>query len=109
MTAAVVAGATPWILAPTLASGVRMTMLRPRRMPSTILPAARSASIDTNGIDAPGANQEYSAAASPVNSARRCEPVRIRPGATVVAVTPVPASSARRPLVKPTAPNLAVL
>ena len=70
--------------------------------------AARSASIDTKGIDTRG-GPAYSAAASPVNSARRCDPVRISPGATVVAVTPVPASSARRPLVKPTAPNLAVL
>ena len=107
--AAVVAGATPPTRAPTFASGVRMTVLRPRRIPRTIRRAARSASIDTNGREAPGANQAYSRGASPVNSAWRCDPVRIRPGATVVAVIPVPASSARRPLVNPTAPNFAVL
>lgn len=86
-----------------------MTVLRPRSTPRTIRRAARSASIDSSGSDAPGANHAYSAAASPVISAWRCEPVRISPGATVVAVMPVPASSARSPWVNPTAPNLAVL
>ena len=70
--------------------------------------AARSASIATPGSEAPGANHAYSAAWSPVNSAATWEPVRMRPGMIVVAVTPLPVSSARRPSQKPTAPNLAV-
>lgn len=70
--------------------------------------AARSASIERSGREAAGANQAYSLATSPVKVARSWEPVRISPGTTVVAVTPVPASAAARPSEKPTAPNFAV-
>ena len=45
----------------------------------------------------------------PANSAFTCEPVRIRPGTTVVTVTGPRPSSARSPSEKPTAANLAVL
>ena len=71
--------------------------------------AARSGSMAMSGSVADGANQAYSAPWRPVKVARRWEPVRISPGATVVTLTPVPASSLRRPAEKPTAPNLAVL
>ena len=104
----VVAGARPATRMPTVASGVSTTRGRPASTPSTILRAARSASMDSSGAEAPAANQAYSAPWSPVNLALRCEPVRMSPGATVVTLTPVPTSSARRPCEKPTAPNLAV-
>ena len=64
--------------------------------------------MDRSGIEAAGANHEYSAGASPEKRARWCEPVRMSPGTTVVAVTPVPLSAAASPSEKPTAPNFAV-
>jgi hypothetical protein len=78
-------------------------------MPRTIRAAARSAFIESSGREAAVPNHAYSRPWSPTKWARRCEPVRIKPGATVVTDTPVPLSSDRRPRVKPTAPNLAVL
>ena len=74
-------------------------MFLPLRTPSTISVAARRASIDTSGSEAPGANQAYSAAALPTNVACTWGPVRMRPGTMVVAVIPVPARSADRPRV----------
>ena len=48
----------------------------------------------SRGKEAEGPNHANSRATSPVNCAASCEPVRIRPGTMVVAVMPVPASSA---------------
>lgn len=83
-------------------------MARPASSPSTILRAARSASMETTGKEAAVANHAYSFSLSPEKYARSCEPVRIRPGTMVVAVTPDPANSAASPSENPTAPNLAV-
>ena len=70
--------------------------------------AARSAFIDSSGSEAAEANQACSAGASPVKNAWSWEPVRIKPGTMVVAVTPDPASDAASPSENPTAPNFAV-
>ncbi len=92
-----VAGARPWTRMASLASGVSTTSALPSNTRRTIWRAARSASMDTRGKEAPTENQPYSAGWLPVNSARRWEPVRISPGTTVVTLTPVPDISARSP------------
>ena len=101
-------GIRPRTRIPTCASGVSTTIGRPASVASTIRRAARSASIDSRGSAAPGANHAYSASGSPVKVARSCEPVRMSPGTIVVAVIPVPERDAARPSEKPTAPNFAV-
>jgi hypothetical protein len=80
----------------------------PDRTASTIFRAARSASTARPGMDAAGPNHAYSFSASPTKLARSWDPVRIRPGTIVVAVTPVPCSAAANPSENPTAPNFAV-
>ncbi len=81
---------------------------RRRSAAVTIARAARSASIDSSGTLAAAANQAYSRPAWPLKRAARCEPVRIRPGRTVVTLMfRSPASSARSPSENPAAANLA--
>src|SRR5436305_3852323 len=94
---AVSSGKIAAVRATTWASGVRMTSARRAAAAATIWRAARSASIDTRGRLAPSPNQVNSCSRRPANSARRCEPVRIRPGTTVVTVTGPRPSSARSP------------
>jgi len=69
--------------------------------------AARSASIDTSGSVAPRLNQANSSRFRPLNMASRCDPVRIRPGTTVVTEIPCLATSEDRPSLNPTAANFA--
>src|SRR6185437_2045453 len=90
------------------ATGVRMTSLCRERIADTIRLAARPASIDSSGRLAPRANQVNSLSRCPRNSACSCEPVRIRPGTTVVTVTGPDPSSARSPSDSATAANLAM-
>ncbi|MFD0327675.1 hypothetical protein ACFQZC_04150 [Streptacidiphilus monticola] len=104
---AVVAGANPAARTPSFAAGVSTTSGRRRRAARTTVRAARSASVDSSGIEAAAANQAYSASCRPWNRAAPCEPVRISPGSTVVTLTPSRASSARSPSDRPVPANLA--
>ena len=80
-----------------------MTSGVPRSVARTSRDAARSAFIDRTGRLSPTANQACSAAWSPVNSALRGEPVRMRPGTPTVTETPSRAASIRSPSANPTA------
>lgn len=64
--------------------------------------------MDSKGNEAAGPNHANSFSDWPVKKARSWEPVRIKPGAIVVAVTPDPARAEDKPSLNPTAPNLAV-
>src|SRR6478736_3750038 len=64
--AAVDPGARPRTRMPTQASGVSTIIGRPAITALTMRRAARSASIDSSGRDAAGANHAYSAGASPL-------------------------------------------
>jgi hypothetical protein len=59
--------------------------------------------METTGRLAAAVNQRFSATWSPVNSALRGEPVRIRPGTPTVTDTPCRIASTRRPSANPTA------
>src|SRR5581483_348313 len=104
---AVAPGKAPWKRADNVAGTESTRSASPRRIAATICFAARSALIETPGRLAPRLNQVNSRPGRPVNSALTCEPVRISPGAIVVTVMPLPASSARSPSEKPTAANFA--
>ena len=82
---------------------------RLRRVACTSRRAARSASIDTSGRFAAAVNHRLSATPSPLNSALRGEPVRIRPGTPTVTDTPSRIISTRRPSANPTAACLAAV
>ena len=57
---------------------------RPLAHAARIFLAARSAEMEANGNLLAAVNRLYSAAWSPLNFAKLCEPVRIIPGVTVV-------------------------
>ena len=78
----------------------------PRRHAARIFRAARSAFIEISGSPLAAENQANSAAGCPLNLALTCEPVRMSPGATVVAKILCCASSARTASEKPVSANL---
>lgn len=80
-----VTGATPCATDAARAAGVRTRRVRRRSRARRTRSAARSASIETTGAPASAENQANSLEGRPPNSARRCDPVRISPGWTVVA------------------------
>ena len=79
---------------------------RRQRQASTICRAARSASIESAGIESRSVNQVNSSRCRPLNQALNGEPVRIRPGETVVTKIPSRASSARIAVESPVSANL---
>src|SRR5436305_65690 len=108
-TRCVVAGAAPFTRAARFACAVRISSGSPRLIAATILRAARRPEMVDNGVADSGVNSEYNVRRWPLNSAATYEPVRIRPGTTVVTDTPLPASSVRSPSENPTAANFAAL
>ena len=75
-----------------------------------LLVSVRSGARDSMpGMLESGVKSSNSRRCLPLNWAFTNDPVRIRPGTTVTTPTPLPASSARRPSEKPTAPNFAAL
>src|SRR4029079_11352120 len=88
------------------ACGVIVISAHPAAIPFAIFFAAWRAEADAPGIFAARLNHWYSRDASPVNSALRCEPVRISPGQMVVTRMPFDRTSIPNPSENPTAANL---
>lgn len=76
-------GATLPSRAATIACGVIAISVRPATTARTIRRAAAAALVEIPGRFAARLNHRYSRAASPVNCALKCDPVRINPGHTV--------------------------
>src|SRR3954469_9727148 len=106
MPSATADGATPLAITASLAGHVTVSSASAHRAALTIWRAARSASIVSSGSESETVNQANSSRGLPLNHPWNGDPVRIRPGQTVVTMTLSFASSARMALDSPVSANL---